>query len=340
MRRMSRIWRAVAMVLALALLAGCGGRAGQEPSPSAGQQGPQAEVPQSLRLMAPAAPGGGWDQTTRALQKVIQDEKIVPGTVEVFNVPGAGGTVGLAQLVGQERGKGDILMTMGLVMVGAVRTNKSPVTLADVTPIARLTAEYEVIVVPADSPYQTLQDLIAAFKADPRSIAWGGGSAGGVDHILVGLIAKAAGVAPADINYIPFSGGGEATAAVLGGHVTAGVAGYGEWEAQIQAGQLRALAISAPERLPGVDIPTLKEQGFDIELANWRGVVAAPGITEAQRQGLLQVIERVHQSAAWQRVLEERRWNDAYLAGDDFAAFLRAEDERVTQVLREIGLIE
>lgn len=329
-------WRAVALVALAALLAACG-TGGREEQPPAAEQ---PQVPESLRLMAPASPGGGWDQTTRALQQAIQDEKIVPGTVEVFNVPGAGGTVGLAQLVGQERGKGDILMTMGLVMVGAIRTNKSAVTLADVTPIARLTAEYEVIVVPAGSPYQTLQDLIDAFKADPRSISWGGGSAGGVDHILVGLIAKAAGVAPSDINYIPFSGGGEALAAILGGHVTAGVSGYGEWEAQIQSGELRALAVSAPERLPGIDVPTLKEQGVDIELGNWRGVVAAPGISEQQRQALLHLIDKVHASASWQRILEEKRWIDAYLAGDEFASFLQAEDERVTQVLRDIGLIE
>ena len=231
-------------------------------------------------------------------------------------------------------------MTMGLVMVGAIETNRSQVTLADATPIARLTAEYEVIVVPKDSPYKTLQDLVEAFKKDPGSIAWGGGSAGGTDHMLVGLIAQAVGVDPSKINYVPFAGGGEALAAILGGHVTAGVSGYGEFAAQIEAGELRALAISAPERVDGIDVPTLKEQGVDVELLNWRGVMAPPGISEEQRAALLEVVDRLHASEAWQKALEENQWDDVYLAGDDFAAFLEEEVQRVRSVLKEIGLVQ
>jgi putative tricarboxylic transport membrane protein len=198
---------------------------------------------QALEIMAPAAPGGGWDTTAREMQRVLQEEGIVP-TVEVYNVEGAGGTIGIAQLVNDERGNDHQLMMMGLVMVGAIATNASPVTLADVTPISRLTAEFEVIVVPAASEYQTLDDLIAAFQADPTAISWGGGSAGGTDHILVGLIAQEVGVDPTQVNYVPFSGGGEALAAILGGQVSAGVSGVGEWLDQIESGELRALAVS------------------------------------------------------------------------------------------------
>src|ERR671920_472430 len=197
-----------------------------------------------IEIMAPAAPGGGWDTTAREMQRVMQEEGIVP-IVEVYNVEGAGGTVGIAQFVNDEAGNDHHLMMMGLVMIGAIATTASPVTLEQTTPISSLTAEFEVIVVPADSEYQTLDDLIAAFQADPTAISWGGGSAGGTDHILVGLIAKAVGVDPTQINYVPYSGGGEALAAVLGGQVAAGVSGLGEWQQQIEAGELRALAISS-----------------------------------------------------------------------------------------------
>lgn len=297
-----------------------------------------AQELESLRVMAPASPGGGWDATSRFIQSVLQETGIVP-SVEVFNVPGAGGTIGLAQLASAERGQGDLLMTMGLVMTGAVLTNDSAVTLAETTPIARLTAEYEVVAVPENSPFQTLDDLLAALREDPGAVSWAGGSAGGTDHILVGLIAQAAGVDPAQINYIPFSGGGEALAAVLGGQVSAGVTGYGEWAGSIESGDLRALALSSPERVEGIDVPTLIEQGVDVELANWRGLVAPPDLDDAERETLIGVVDALHASPEWQAVLEENNWDDFYLSGDDFAAYLESEDARVRGILVDIGLV-
>lgn len=304
--------------------------------PAAFAQG--AAPPSSLRIMAPASPGGGWDQTARYSQMVFQEAGIIPGTVEVFNIPGAGGTIGLARLVSTERGAGDLVMITGLVMVGAIITNQSAVNLSQTTPIARLTAEYDVIAVPANSPFQTLDDLLAAFKENPRSISWAGGSAGGVDHILVGLLAKELGIAPEDINYIPFSGGGEALAAILGGHVSAGVTGYSEWAGQIEAGNLRALAISSGERVPGIDVPTLVEQGIDIEVANWRGVVAPPGISAQERAALVAAFDQLHATPLWHQVLADNNWNDFYLSGDAFAEYLAEENARVEAVLRDIGL--
>lgn len=298
-----------------------------------------ASAVDSLTIVAPANPGGGWDQTARTLQEVMQGQGIVP-TVTVENVPGAGGTVGLAQFVDQRAGKGDALLVGGLVMVGAILTNAAPVTLDQVTPIARLTGEYEVLVVPAASPIKTLADLLVAFEADPGSVAWGGGSAGGTDHILAGLIAQAIKVDPTLVNYIPFSGGGEALAAILGGHVTVGISGYGEWAGQIQAGELRALAISSPEKVPGIDIPTLKEQGIDVELANWRAVMAGPDLSAEDRQALLDAVDKTVKSEGWQAQLKARNWMDIYLAGDEFAAFLEAENERITATLKAIGLVE
>ena len=230
-------------------------------------------------IIAPANPGGGWDQTARTMQTVMQEDGISP-SVQVQNVPGAGGTIGLAQFASQNKGNPDALIVGGYVMVGAILTNNSPVSLKDVTPIARLTGEYEAIVVPAASPIQDMKGLIEALKADPGAVSWAGGSAGGTDHIAVGLIAKAAGVDPTKINYIAYSGGGEALAAILGNQVTAGVSSLGEFDAQVKAGTLRLLAVSSPERIEGADAPTLKEAGLDVELQNWRMVAAAPGLSD------------------------------------------------------------
>jgi putative tricarboxylic transport membrane protein len=303
-----------------------------------GQTGPVLALDDVL-LVAPAAPGGGWDQTARALQDVMKTAGVAK-TVTVENVPGAGGTVGLAQFIDKYKGNGNALLVNGLVMVGAILTNNSPVTLEQVTPIARLTGEYEVLVVPASSEVKSLDDLIAKFKADPGSVSWGGGSAGGTDHILAGLIAQAAGIEGSKVNYIPYSGGGEALAAIMGGHVTVGISGLGEWLGQIQSGELRALAISAPQKLEGIDIPTLKEQGIDVELANWRAIVGASGIDDGQKKALLEALDTTVKSDGWKKVLTDKKWMDLYLAGDDFATFLKQENERVAATLKQIGLVK
>lgn len=288
-----------------------------------------------LIIVAPAAPGGGWDQTARTLQQVLAAvEPSAP--VQVENVAGAAGTIGLARFVSAERGNPDALLVTGLVMLSGITTNRSPVTLRDTTPIARLTGEYEVIVVPARSPIGTLADLLAALRANPRAVTWGGGSAGGTDDILVRLIAEAVGVPPADVNYIAFAGGGAALAALLGAQVTAGVSGYGEFAGQIEAGTLRVLAIPSPERVAGIDAPTLREQGVDVELANWRGVLAPPGLSDAERDALTARIERLASSAEWRAALERFGWQDLLLTGPAFRQFLLAEQHRLDSVLARL----
>jgi putative tricarboxylic transport membrane protein len=290
-----------------------------------------------LKIMAPAAPGGGWDSTARSMQAALTASGAAK-SVQVTNVAGAGGTVGLAQFVNNAKGDGSQLMVNGFVMVGAIITNKSPVTLDQVTPIARLTGEYEAIVVPANSPIKDAKDLAAALKADPAKVTWAGGSAGGVDHITAALFARAVGADPTKINYIPFSGGGEALAAMLGGRVTAGVSGYGEFEGQIKAGKLRLIGITAPNRLANVDGPTIKEQGIDLVVSNWRSVIAPPGITREQKKTLLEAVDKMVKSPAWTEVLKQKGWESAYLAGDEFAAFLKSEQTRVADVLKVVGL--
>jgi putative tricarboxylic transport membrane protein len=312
-------------------------------SPAAAASGPVSVggfPSKQLRIMAPANPGGGWDQTSRAMQQVLQDEKIAAQPVEVFNRGGAGGTIGLAEFVTQSRGDGHTVMTMGLVMNGAIQTNKSPVNLDTVTPLARLTTEYEAIAVGRDSKYQTLQQLIDDFKKDPKSIKWGGGSAGGTDHILIGLIAKEVSVDPKDINYIAFAGGGELRPQVIGNQVSAGVSGFGEFKSDAEAGQIRVLAVTGPSRLPGSNAPTTKEAGLNVELTNWRGVVGPPGMRDNEKQGWITMLTRMHDSPSWKETLQKQDWTDVFQVGDEFATFLKQEDQRVAQVLKEIGLVQ
>lgn len=286
-----------------------------------------------LTIVAPAAPGGGWDQTARVLQQVFA--RVEPATrVQVENVPGAAGTIGLARFVSAERGNPNALLVTGLVMVSGILTTRAPVTLTDVIPIARLTGEYEAIVVPSTARWQTMRQLVESFRAVPEGVVWGGGSAGGTDDLLVRLIAAAAGVPPARANYIAFPGGGAALAAVLGGQVTVGVSGYAEFAGQVASGALRVLAISAPSRVPQIDAPTLRDAGLDVELANWRGLVAPPGISDAEHEALTTRIETVARSAEWKTALARNEWADLLLTRAAFRQFLLAEQQRIAEVLR------
>ncbi|MFC9396252.1 Bug family tripartite tricarboxylate transporter substrate binding protein [Streptomyces sp. NPDC057027] len=290
-----------------------------------------------LRFMVPNTPGGGYDITARTAAKNAEEAGLT-GDVEVFNLPGAGGTVGLTRLVG-ERGNGRLAMSMGLGVVGAVHTNKTPRTLADTTPIARLTEEQDIVVVGKESPYRTIQELLAAWKKDPGKLPVGGGSSpGGPDHLAPMLMAQAAGIAPKDVNYVPFDGGGELLASILGNKVGFGVSGVGEYLDQIKAGELRLLAVTGPKRVPGLDAPTLREAGLDTEFTNWRGIVAPPGLSDAERDKLVTLVTGLHGSPQWRESLKTHGWNDAFLTGAEFGTFLTEQDRRVGSVLKELGL--
>jgi putative tricarboxylic transport membrane protein len=329
-----------ALLAVTLLLAACTANTSGSPAASSGGGGAGGTgyPTGDLSIMAPADPGGGWDSTARAMQKALTSD-VVDVNVDVYNVGGAGGTVGLAQFVEDHSGDPNQLMVMGLVMVGGILTNKSEVTLDKVTPIASLTTEWEAIVVPANSKYETLKQLVDDFKADPTSISWGGGSAGGTDHIAVALLAKAAGVDPKGINYIAHSGGGELLPALLSGGVTAGVSGISEFADSVEAGDLRYLGVTSDKPVEGVDSPTITDAGYDVVVSNWRGVMAAPEISDADRDAIVGMIEKLHDSEAWKAALKSNGWTDFLKTGDEYAKFLSEEQTRVEQVLRDIGLI-
>jgi putative tricarboxylic transport membrane protein len=258
-----------------------------------------AQAATNLKMMIPANPGGGWDSTGRALGKALMDAKVAD-TVQYENKGGAAGALGLAQFVNSAKGDPNALMMMGAVMLGGIITGKPPVGLDKVTPIARLTSEFNTFVLPANSPLKNMKDVVEQLKKDPGSVKWGGGSRGSTEHIAAAMLARAVGVDPKKINYVAFRGGGEATAAILGGNVTVGGSGYSEFAEYIKTGKMKAIAVTSDKRLPGIDVPTMKEQGYDVILGNWRGVYAGPGITPEQRKALTDLVVAATKSKAWQ----------------------------------------
>jgi putative tricarboxylic transport membrane protein len=289
----------------------------------------------SLRMFIPAGPGGGWDGTGRAIEQVLRGAGKV-GSFQFENVGGAGGTVGLPRFISR-RGQGDTLMVGGAVMVGAVLTNKTPVGLKDTTPIARLTEEAGVIVVPASSPHQNIRSFVDALKANPGATSVGGGSAGGVDHITLGLMLRAVGRNAREASYVAYAGGGPAQAAILGAQVSAGISGLSEFSEQVKAGRMRALATTGATRTDP-NIPTLKESGLDVVLTNWRGVFGAPAISAAQRAALVNLMIEMHALPAWKEMLRTRNWDDAFLTGDAFAKFIADDTAATEAVLKDLGL--
>jgi putative tricarboxylic transport membrane protein len=333
--RQNRALRIAAVAAGIALMAtGCGATGG---STSTSSPGAAAGPVTNLQIMVPNTPGGGYDTTARVAAKVLDDEKVATNT-EVFNLAGAGGTVGLARIV-NEKGNGDLTMLMGLGVVGASYTNKSESKLTATTPLAKLIEEPGAIMVNKNSPYKTINDLVTAWKADPGSISVGGGSSpGGPDHLLPMQLAGAVGIDATKVNFVSYDGGGDLLPAILGNKVGFAASGAGEYLQQIQSGEVRVLATSGDKRLEGVDAPTLKESGIDLVFTNWRGIVAPPGISEDDKAKLIGALEKMHGTDAWKEALKTHSWTDAFITGDDFATFLAEQDKRVADVLTKLGL--
>ena len=292
----------------------------------------------AVKMMLPANPGGGWDTTGRSLGKALQDAGVA-SSVTYDNKGGAAGAIGLAQFVNGSKGDPNALMVMGAVMLGGIITGKPPVNLNQATPIARLTSEYNVFVLPTNSPFKSMADVVAQLKKDPGSVKWGGGSRGSTEHIAAAMIAREVGVDPSKINYVAFRGGGEATAAILGGNVTVGGSGYSEFAEYITAGKMKPIGVTSGARLKGLDVPTLKEQGINVEIGNWRGVYGAPGITADQPNALVAAVEKAVKSKAWAEALEKNGWTPAWLGGDAFGNFVDEEFASLRATMVKSGMV-
>jgi putative tricarboxylic transport membrane protein len=292
----------------------------------------------NLKIMLPANPGGGWDITGRALGRALQDAGVA-ASITYENKGGAAGAIGLAQFVNASKGDGNALMVMGAVMLGGIITGKPPVSLSQATPIARLTSEYNVFVVPAASPFKTMKDVVEQLKRDPGSVKWGGGSRGATEHVAAAMLAREVGVDAAKINYVPFRGGGEATAAILGNNVSVGGSGYSEFQPYIESGKMRAIAVTSPARLPGLAVPTMKEQGYNVEIGNWRGVYGAPGLTAEQRKRLVDMVSQATRSKAWAETVAKNGWTPALMVGAAFEEFVDREFASLRATMVKAGMV-
>lgn len=294
-----------------------------------------ADARSAVTLIAPASAGGGWDGAAREIQQTMREEGSVVNPT-VVNIPGAGGTIGLSQLM-EMPGNNTTLMVMGITMLGAININGSGVSIDEVTPIARITDDYDVLVVPADSPYETVDDVMQEMAKDPRNFPWGGGSLGSLDQMIIAQLAQEADIDPKEVNYMAHSGGAELATALLSGTIDASVSGYNDFADQIEAGRLKMLGISAEEPVDGIDTPTMIEQGYDVSLVNWRGVVAPPGLEDEDVEELRTIMREVLESDTWAEVLERNQWADSALIGEDFAANLEEERAIVDDIWAQLG---
>ena len=327
---------------AVILAAACGGTAAPSAAPatSAAATAASSYPTKPIDIMAPAATGGGFDTTARIFAKALTDEKIVTQSVTVSNKPGAGGTVGMADLIKNSAGNPYNLIVVGRVTVGSQVTGKTEAKVSALTPIARLMAESEVIVTPKDSPYKTVKDLMDALKKDAKAVKFAGGSAGGIDHELAARLVKEATGDIKALSYVPFAGGGEAAAAIIGGQVQVGVSGYGEFKGQIESGAMKALAVSADAPLKAASsIPTLKSAGVDIVMVNWRLLAAPPGIPAADIAALRQIAQKVHDSKTWQDFATKNDWFDNFTT-EGLVTFVANETQSVTATLTGLGLVK
>jgi putative tricarboxylic transport membrane protein len=315
------------------LLAACGGA---QP-----QGSPVGRYPtKTIDIMAPAAPGGGFDTTARLVQRALTEDKLVSVNVTVSNKPGSGGVVGMAELQKNNKGDSHALIVVGRVTIGNQVIGKSASKVSQLTPVARLMAESEVIVTPADSPYKTIKDLMDALKADAGKVKFAGGSAGGIDHELAARLVKEATGSVKGLSYVAYSGGGEAAPFIIGGQVQVGVSGYAEFKGQIDGGQMKALAVSADAPLAAASsIPTLKSQGVNITLLNWRLLAAPPDVPASDLTALKDLAKKVHDTKTWKDFATKSDWFDNFTT-EGLAAYIADEEKSLDATLNDLGLVK
>ena len=286
----------------------------------------------TAKVTIPAGPGGGWDRTGRLTMRAMQNEKLV-SAVQFKNVPGGGGTIGLTEFVRTAKGDDTALLITGVI------TAKSPVTIDMATPLASLTREYVGIGVPADSPFKTIADMVRALKADPSSVTVGGSGIGSVEHLTLALMAQQNQIPLDKLNFITFSGN-EYVPALVSGKIKAVMTGVSELKPLADAGRIRIIGVTSAQPLKGVNIPTLTSAGLDITVSNWRGVVGAPGMSEAAKAEWISRLDKLSKTPSWPEALAAQGLEDAYMSGDVFATFLKTENERWTKTLTQLGLVK
>ncbi len=322
MNRFTKATLAAAAAAAIGLTAGCSG------GPGAAGGGDQLD---QFRYMVPNSAGSGWDTTARTAAKIMEQDKIV-NRVDVFNVDGANGTVGLSRLT-DDKGNGELVMQMGFGLVAATVSQGSANTFDNTTPLVKLLDEYLAVVVPGDSPINDYDGLVAAWKKNPRLNVGGGSAIGGADNVATLRMAEAHGISREDVNYVSF-GGSQVLPAVLGKQVEFAVMSAADVVEQVDAGALKAIAVTGAERFDSLpDVPTLKESGSDVVVANWRGVVAPPGIDEQQTERLIEAFDKMHQSQAWKEAVDKNGWVDAFMSGDEFSTYLKDQATEIKETV-------
>lgn len=295
----------------------------------------------SIEFIAPANPGGGWDTLVRTTSRVIQEAGLAERNFAAINVPGGGGAVAWAQIAGDSGNPHKLFATSPpIILVPLAGTSRYDHT--DFTPIARLITDYSIVLVAQDSDYQDLDDLFEAMRENPGLSVGGGSAPGSMDHISISGVASAAGLEAAGVNYIAFSGGGEAMTSLMGGHVEAVITGADEAAGQLGPdSDLRALGVSSPERLGGAlaDIPTYQEQGIDYTFDIWRGVMGAPDMPAEAVAYYEDLFVQMLETDVWKEARDQLGWIDAYQDSEEFGVFLDEQKEQFSEVLSELGLI-
>ena len=297
-----------------------------------------AQAIRQLDITVPGGPGSGLDQTARGVEDALKAEGIVTN-IRINNVTGGGGMIALSQFVTTKEANKTAVVVQGAGTVFFPLTNKTQVSLADVRPLVRLAGEYEVMAVRKDSDVRDFKDLMARFKANPGSVAWGGGSPGSTENIFFARLAKAAGMQPKQVNFIPHPNTGEVVISALNGQATVVGGGLQDFATQVEAGKLRIIAVASPERLSGVDAPTLKELGYDIVFANWRGVSVHKSLDDASASALADMFKKMTGTARWKKILADRGWLDLYLAEKDYQAFLAEETRIAKDIIADLGIV-
>ncbi len=295
-----------------------------------------------LEIVAPANPGGGWDAIARTINRTLELEKLYPQPMAVLNKPGGGGAVGLAYIF-QKKGDDYEMVAFSPPLIINTLNKTFTQDYRQLTPLAKLITDYQVFIVKADSPYKTFKDLLDAVKKNPNAVKFAGGSSpGSMDHLAFCKVAQLAGINAKDLSYVAFSGGGEAITTLLGGNVAFVSSGIGESLAQIQAGTVRALAVTSPQRLGGPlkDIPTVKEAGINTTYEVWRGVFGTPGMSKDAKAWWTKTLKIMVDSKTWKESLEKLQWLDAYAGAEEFAKFLADEEKSYKELMTTLGFVK